>query len=169
MQTLNECLRILPLVISVSLWITGCSNSTAPIDRSAGTDVATGTVTVVIDLGDSVVEREIEAVPQGTTVAQVMAEITDPPVVMTGSGSMTFVKSIGELGISGGKGWTFSVDGRRSNQGVGSYVLSPPARVEWTHSSQRQPAPATVAEPAASDAETVEAADEPAENATDGP
>lgn len=169
MQNIKQWFPILPLVLTVSLWVTGCSNSTAPIDRSGASDVPTGTVTVVIDFGDKTVEREIEAVPAGTTVAQVMAEITDPPVEMTGSGAMTFVKSIGELGLAGGKGWTFSVDGQRSNQGVGSYVLSPPARVEWTHSSQRQPAPEAATEPVASSAESAEVADESAEHATDAP
>ena len=168
-QNIKPRVRILPLVLTVSLWVTGCSSSTAPIDRSGATDVPSGTVTVVIDMGDQTIEREIEAVPAGTTVAQVMAEITDPPVEMTGSGSMTFVNSIGELGIAGGKGWTFSVDGQRANQGVGSYVLSPPARVEWTHSSQRQPAAETAPGPAASGVEPAEVADEPAEHATGGP
>lgn len=160
MQNIKQWLRIEPLVLTVALWVSGCSSSTAPIDRGGATDVPTGTVTVVIHLGDQTVERKVEDVPAGTTVAQVMAELTDPAVEMTGSGAMTFVKSIGELGISGGKGWTFSVDGERANQGVGSYVLNPPARVEWTHSSQ--PLPATPAEP-------VQDAAESAEDATGGP
>lgn len=151
MQNIKQWLRIGPLALTVSLWVTGCSSSTAPIDRSSATDVPRGTVTVVIHFDDQTVERAIEDVPAGTTVAQVMNEITDPPVVMTGSGSLTFVKSIGELGIAGGKGWTFSVDGQRANQGVGSYRLTPPARVEWTHSSQ--PVPASTAEPTPDDAE----------------
>lgn len=165
MPNTNQCVRILPLVLITALWVSGCSSSTAPIDRSGASDVPSGTVTVVIDFGDNTIEREIEAVPAGTTVAQVMAEITDPPVEMTGSGAMTFVKAIGELGVAGGKGWTFSVDGQRANQGVGSYVLNPPARVEWRHSSQPQPRSETAAEPTANAA----ASAEPAEPATDAP
>lgn len=117
------------------LLIVGCSGSTPPIDRSAATDIPSGTVTVVIPVGDQTVRHEIESVPEGTTVAQVMAEISDPPVTLNGSGAMTFVESIGELDTSGGQGWSYRVDGEWADRGVGAYRLSPPASIEWSHGS----------------------------------
>lgn len=116
------------------LWCAGCSGSTAPIDRSAS-DVERGTVTVVIEMGEQTIRREVEAVPAGTTLAQVMAEISDPPVKITGSGAMTFIESIGELGTTAGKGWLFEVDGQRADRGAGVYELTPPAEVRWWHTS----------------------------------
>lgn len=116
------------------MWCAGCSGSTAPIDRSAS-DVERGTVTVVIEMGEQTIRREVEAVPAGTTLAQVMAEISDPPVKITGSGAMTFIESIGELGTTAGKGWLFEVDGQRADRGAGVYELTPPAEVRWWHTS----------------------------------
>jgi hypothetical protein len=121
------------LIFATVLLCGGCSRSTAPIDRSSADNVPAGPVTVVIDFGDSTVRREIESVPEGTTVAQVMTEITDPPVKLIGSGAMTFVDSIGDLGTTGGKGWTFRVDGKWADRGIGAYQLTPPALIEWSH------------------------------------
>lgn len=130
--------RAWPLVVlCAGLWITGgCSRQAtpvadAPVADSPGTQV--GTVTVVFNLPDGEVRREVESVASGTSIAEVMAKIEEPKIELTGSGDTAFVKSIGDLGTTDGKGWTFTVDGNFADRGIGAYELTPPATIQWKH------------------------------------
>lgn len=114
----------------------GCSRPGTPVEEATVAELApsqVGTITVVFKLPEGELRREIESVASGTSIAEVMAKIEDPKIEMTGSGAMTFVKSIGELGTTDGEGWSFRVDGNWADRGIGAYKLTPPATVQWTH------------------------------------
>lgn len=127
----------LAMLICTGLLIAvGCSRQTAPVAEVPAAEVPAsqaGTITVVFNLPEGKVRREIESVAAGTSIAELMAKIDDPKIEMTGSGAMTFVKSIGDLGTTEGKGWTFSVDGQWADRGIGAYELTPPATIQWKH------------------------------------
>jgi hypothetical protein len=109
----------------------GCSQPPAPVVDAPVSQP--GTVTVVFAMPDGEVRRELETVAAGTTIADVLAKIDDPKIEITGTGEMAFVKSIGELGTTEGEGWTFKVDGKWADRGIGAYELSPPATIQWSH------------------------------------
>ncbi len=93
----------------------------------------TGPVVLIFELPDGEVRQEIADVAAGTTIAQLLQQVTDPPLTITGSGAMTFVSAVGDLGTSQGEGWTFTVDDVKADRGVGSFTLAPPATIRWTH------------------------------------
>jgi hypothetical protein len=109
----------------------GCSRPQSPVANVPESQA--GAITVVFILPDGEVRREMEAVAPGTSIADVMAKIDDPKIEMTGTGATAFVKSIGNLGTTDGKGWTFSVDGQWADRGIGAYALTPPATIRWKH------------------------------------
>jgi len=106
----------------------GCSSTVTPVKTPT-----VATVTVVIKLGDEVVQRELEAIASGTTIDQVMAKIEQPKVVIIGSGATAFVESIGGLGTVGGKGWSYRVDDQWADRGIGVFELNPPTTIQWTY------------------------------------
>ncbi|MFM2001881.1 MAG: hypothetical protein RI963_1307 [Planctomycetota bacterium] len=120
--------------------IVGCSGSAVEV-APPKSDAPAGTVTVVIATEDGgEIRKEIAGVASGTTIAQIMRSIDDPEIKTRGSGSTTFVESIGGIGTAEGKGWTFRVNGEWADRGVGDYTLEPPAEVRWTHGSFQEKA-----------------------------
>lgn len=123
----------MPLLVAL-LAMSACSRQAAPVaDTTSASSSSTGTITFVFKTPDGELRREIESVSSGSTIADVMAKIDDPKIDMIGSGDTAFVKSIGDLGTTDGKGWSFSVDGKWADRGIGAYELTPPATIEWTH------------------------------------
>jgi len=135
-----------PLSLLVGLWLCGwlawaggCSSTVSPPTVPRTTEP--GPVTVVIELGSEQKSQRFEEVQPGTTIAELMAQIEDPPIRLTGSGSMAFVESIGELGTDRGLGWTFRVNGEWADRGIGAFPLEPPAEIRWTHGAFELSAP----------------------------
>jgi len=119
-------------VLSVGFLVAiGCSRPAAPIRDSQAAQ--TGTVTVVFSLPSGEVRREIDGVAAGTTIVDVLSKIDDPKIEVTGSGDMAFVNLVGDLGTTEGEGWTFKVDGKWADRGIGAYELSPPATIHCSH------------------------------------
>lgn len=116
------------------IWVGACTG-TSPTPPASDIASEPGPVTVVIEMGDQQVEKVFEAVRPGTTIAELMSGIEEPPVRITGSGKMAFVESIGELDTSQGLGWTFQVDGQWADRGIGAFTVQPPVEVRWTHGS----------------------------------
>ncbi len=79
--------------------------------------------------------RNTFAVSDDTTLEAVMRKIKDPVVVITGSGETAFVKSIDGVTPSSSRGWTFTIDDKFSNVGIGSVKLSPAQTVRWRFTS----------------------------------
>ena len=120
---------------TIFLAIAGCSGSAVEV-APPKSDASAGTVTVVIATEDGgEIRKEMPGIASGTTIAQIMRSIDDPEIKMRGSGSTSFVESIGGIGTAEGKGWTFRVNGEWADRGVGDYTLEPPAEVRWTHGS----------------------------------
>lgn len=117
-------------------WAGGCSTTVTPPSTTEP-----GPVTVVIELGDESKSQRFDEVQPGTTIAELMAQIEDPSVRLSGSGAMAFVESIGELGTDRGLGWTFRVNGEWADRGIGAYPLEPPAEIRWTHGAFESAAP----------------------------
>ena len=128
-----------PAAISLSVFFTllllGCNRSSdvAREDEDAAQQVA-GTVTIrIVSDEKDVVEIEIPDVASGESLENVMRQIKECPIEISGSGETAFVQSIDGLDTEGGQGWTFQVDGEFANQGVGKTLLSPPTTVEWSY------------------------------------
>ncbi len=115
----------------------GCSNSATqspPNSNSAATATSSvGTVTFEIQTTDEVIRRTVDDISSGTTVEQVMKQITDLELKMTGSGTTALVTSMEGLTNGGSKGWTYRVDGTLANCGIGEYELTPPCTVTWKY------------------------------------
>ena len=92
-----------------------------------------GTVTIEFDQTTDLETAKIENVAAGTTLEQVMRDMKD--VKIQGSGTSAFVAAIGKAKTTGGKGWTFKVDGEWANQGVGGTKLTPPTTITWSYGS----------------------------------
>ncbi len=123
-MTTQTNLRSLPLMV---LMIVGCQTAAPPTAEQA-----TGTVTVEV-VGDDGIDRyEINNVAAGTTVESLMQSIEQIPVTVRGSGVTAFVEAIDSQSTSSSHGWTFKVDGKFANQGIGSTTLTPPATVTWS-------------------------------------
>ncbi len=113
----------------------GCADRNAAELAAGGTaaTIATGTVTVEVTIDGEAKVVVIDAVQDGSTVAEVMGRITDPVVQIKGSETTAFVHTIGELATSGREGWTFKIDGEFSHEGVGTATLHPPTTVSWQY------------------------------------
>jgi hypothetical protein len=132
--------RMLGAIFSAIACFAGCSGTAVEV-APAKSAAPAGTVTVVIATEDGgEIRKEIAGVASGTTIAQIMRSIEDPEIKMRGSGSTTFVESIGGIGTAEGKGWTFRVNDEWADRGVGDYTLEPPAEVRWTHGSFQEKA-----------------------------
>lgn len=145
----------------------GCRQSTAPVDGS-GSDAASGPVVVIFELPEGEVRQEFADVAAGTTVAQLLQQIDDPPLTLNGSGAMTFLSSVGGLGTAQGQGWTFTVDGVKADRGVGSVTLTPPATVRWQHTRFADSPAADTSDSAESSGDAAEATRSSAEAAVSG-
>lgn len=106
----------------------GCSRS-APVAESPP---ATGSVTIEITGDGEPKSIEILEVVSGTTLETVMRSVSDVPIKISGSGTNAFVDKIGERATNRTDGWTFKVDGKHANQGIGRTVLTPPTTVTWS-------------------------------------
>jgi Domain of unknown function (DUF4430) len=115
----------------------GCAPSTTQKPSStqgtAPAQVTRGTVTIVIDDGNEVVEQKIENVTAGTTVEQLMKQLDDPTVKISGTGTTALVTAIRGKTNSGGEGWTYRVNDEWADRGIGTFELTPPATIRWKH------------------------------------
>jgi|GEM_PF-2781307 len=82
------------LILFFASTIAGCSNAT--VTKNDAPPVV-GTVTIVIDNGDETVEHKIKNVKSGTAIEQLMRQIDDATVKISGSGATAFVTSIQDL------------------------------------------------------------------------
>lgn len=70
-------------------------------------------------------------VTTGTSLEEVMRQLDQPEIVITGSGVTAFVQSIDGVASDSSRGWTFTIDGEFSNVGIGSVKLTPPQTIRW--------------------------------------
>ena len=111
------------------LTLSGCQQQPA----APSADAAKGTVTLEINDGNQKESFQVTDVADGSTLESVMRDFTQIPVVVQGSGTTAFVESIGDTATSQSEGWTFQVDGKFANQGVGKTILHPPTTVTWSY------------------------------------
>lgn len=112
----------------------GCSNQyVAPVavpPPTRGTE-PTGTVIVEVVLADQTRKVKVRDVASLATVESIMQSVEGIPVEITGSGTNAFLHSIDGKATSGGKGWTYKVNGKFINEGIGSFEVIPPATIRW--------------------------------------
>jgi hypothetical protein len=111
----------------------GCGSSASPDATTATPTISTGLVTIEIDVDETVEVFEFPNVQSGTTLESLMRSMDAPEATISGTETTAFVQSIGGKETSPGLGWTFSVDGQFSSQGVGSTLLEPPTTVTWRY------------------------------------
>ncbi|MFK8111174.1 MAG: DUF4430 domain-containing protein [Rubripirellula sp.] len=100
---------------------------------------SSGTVTVQVEVGDQTQTFEVPDVADGTTLEAVMQAIEEIPITMHGSGVTAFVEAIDGKSTTGDQGWTFKIDDKFANQGVGSTALTPPTTVTWSYGGMQSP------------------------------
>ena len=122
-------LKIHSLISLAVVLAFGCQKP-PPVAVQTGTAAA---VTIEVKRGDHTDSIRIENVVTGTTLESLMRSIDDMPVTIQGSGVTAFVDRIGDMATSGSEGWTFKVDGKFANQGIGSTTLTPPTTVTWSY------------------------------------
>jgi hypothetical protein len=113
------------------LLLLGCSRSNPVADRPAA-DAATGIVTIEITGESETQTIEIPDVATGTTLEEAMRSIKEVPIKLSGSGTTAFVVAIGDRATNSTDGWTFKVDQKFANQGIGSTSLNPPTTITWS-------------------------------------
>ncbi len=126
----------------------GCRQEAPPqptTPESSATDTAsakTGTVTLEIFQpnndgskdGAQAAQAEFTEtfdVADGTTVEEVMRKIEQPEIVITGSGVTAFVQSIDGVATDASRGWTYTIDDKFANEGIGSIKLAPSQKIQW--------------------------------------
>lgn len=130
--SLNSLMRFLfPLILLLAL--AGCTTQTQQADPTLAADVATGTVTVEITMGENTQSIAVDGVADGETVESVMRKIEGVDVSVSGSGTTAFVNKIGDQPTENGEGWTYTIDGERAERGIGATTLSPPTTVSWKY------------------------------------
>lgn len=70
-------------------------------------------------------------VTSGTTLEDVMRQLDQPEIVITGSGMTAFVQSIDGVASDSSRAWTFTIDDEFSNVGIGSAKLTPQQTIRW--------------------------------------
>ena len=118
--------------------LAGCRGADSQVaDPPAdGTASSVGTVTLTIDRGgDDHTTFEIPKVPDGMTLETLMRSVDQVPIQISGGGTTAFVHSIDGIATSADEGWTFTIDGKHANQGIGSTRLHPPTNVTWRFGS----------------------------------
>jgi hypothetical protein len=114
-------------VSSIAL-IAACSTSPSSPPATA----TAGTVTLRFAIDGRQREVRVSEIRQGTSLESVMRQVEDPEIIIRGSGTTAFVDSIGGIPTSASEGWTFRVDGRFADRGIGTMVLDPPTTVTWS-------------------------------------
>ena len=131
-QPLANEVRDLPVLsglMFVLVFVVGCES----VPPSPAENARTGVVTMLIQSDDgSINSIELDDVADGATLESVMRSLDEIPVEISGSGSSSFVESIGGISTDSSEGWTFKVDGEFANQGIGQTVLHPPTTIRWT-------------------------------------
>jgi len=124
------------LLVLLSL-STGCDRSAKPTPEIASAnaqidgDAVGGTVTLEIKSEQKTQTIIVNNVADGATLESAMRSANDLDAQISGSGFSAFVNEINGQPTSGNEGWTFSVDGEWSNQGIGKTILHPPTTVVW--------------------------------------
>jgi Domain of unknown function (DUF4430) len=130
-------MRTLPIALLAFVVAIGCSRSatqsTPDLNGPVSKSVASGTVTVVVEVADQMTQHIVENVTAGTTVEQIMRQLNDLDVEISGSGSTAIVTSMKGLTTSGGKGWTYRIDGEWADRSIGAFELTPPSTIHWKH------------------------------------
>lgn len=139
---------------TLAMLTSGCRVETPPqptiasestVVQPAGSDAsATKTETVTLEIfksADAKIAAESDASPAdftetfdvaaGTSLEDIMRQVDQPEIVITGSGATAFVKSIDGVASDSSRGWTFTIDDEFSNVGIGSVKLTPPQTVRW--------------------------------------
>jgi hypothetical protein len=101
-------------------------------NKHVAADEKTGTVTVIIRYPNGSVDSSDIGIDADDTVADTLRRLKGIPVVIQGSGSMTFVAGIGEFETAGGEGWSYRVNGQWADRSAGVYQVSPGDQIEWT-------------------------------------
>lgn len=129
---------------------TTVSQSTT-VQPSSSDTAATKTETVTLEIFKSAEEKiagesktptadyiETFDVAAGTSLEDVMRQVDQPEIVITGSGATAFVKSIDGVASNASRGWTFTIDDEFSNVGIGSVKLTPPQTVRWRYMTMEE-------------------------------
>jgi len=127
--------RLLLFYAGLSLLV-GCDRSGPPVADVPASLRASGTVTVEFVTADGVETVHVTDVLQGTTVEEVMRQIDEVPIKITGSGTTAFVERVGNQSTSGDQGWIYEIDGEHASQGIGSTKLSVPAKITWRYGEE---------------------------------
>ncbi len=114
----------------------GCERSpsdshSALSQPTRGADVSSGVVTLEIVEADEVRTITVPGVADGATLESVLRSVQGSEFVISGNGTTAFVNQIGKRATSGSEGWTFTVDGKWADKGIGATKLHPPATIRW--------------------------------------
>ncbi|WP_236618273.1 DUF4430 domain-containing protein [Rhodopirellula europaea] len=122
---------------AVSLGISGCGGSTAPVEPPVIEDYApTGEVTLefVID-EDTTKSYVVDNVAEGSTLEALMGNLSAPKMEIGGEGATAFVNSIEGVSTNATHGWTYTVDGEFATKGIGTMELNPPTTIVWKYTT----------------------------------
>ena len=127
-------------VVVLFAFSVGCDRSTTDSNTESSTstsrrDAVSGIVTLEIAEADGSRTITVPDVADGATLESVLRSAEGLNAVISGTGSTAFVNQIGDRDTSGSEGWTFTVDGKRADKGIGSTVLHPPATIQWKFGS----------------------------------
>ena len=117
------------------LIVSGCeSKATNETHTAQPTQPATGTVTVTFNYVDAPSETvQLPNIAENTSVLALMQMIESPVIVIQGSGINSLVTQIGDLKESSSEGWTYYVNGKWADQGIGSATISPGDEIQWRY------------------------------------
>lgn len=130
--------RIVCLSLCVIAVQSGCERKqvAVPADQMQADEVPAketplGTVTIEFVSAEQTNVVTVENVAEGTSLEEVMRNVKEVPIVLTGSGLTAFVKSIDGVATDHTQGWTYRVDGEHAHVGIGSLELHPPTTITW--------------------------------------
>ncbi|MDA8745758.1 DUF4430 domain-containing protein [Rubripirellula amarantea] len=110
----------------------GCGSQTAERSATAPT-VVSGSVIIEVITDGKTQKVVVEDVLEGTTLEAVMRNVEEIEIDISGSGTTAFVNQIGDVATGSTEGWTYKVDGKHVNVGIGSFELTPPTTVSWSY------------------------------------
>ena len=118
----------------------GCQPAVEPPpaqDPDAGETAESGPVTIRFEWPENepATTQVVEDVSAGTLLETVLRDLPEPEMEITGEGQTALVQSIGGIGISGERGWTFQINGNFATRGIGSTRLTPPTTITWRYTT----------------------------------
>jgi hypothetical protein len=155
------CDRTFSIVLLVSvLSLAGCERNgtkesarsatagSPSADRTSSTAVASSPeksptdqkrkVNIQIDFDDgAILTVDLDVGGEPILVEDLMKQLQEhphaPKIELTGTGVTCFVRSIGGLDTTNGKGWTYKVNETRADVGIGQLTVSPGDWIQWNY------------------------------------